>query len=150
MLNAAPYRASFTIPEDLHVEELSFDGDLVNIHAATGNTEARYPLCRQLSRRIHGCYTRTLADLPWCGTPVRLRVRVRKFFCDVPSCERRIFAERLAGVARVHARGTDRQREALEWIAFALGRRGRCEACPRTRPPRKPRHPPEPYPRGFS
>jgi transposase len=46
---------------------------------------------------------------------------VRKFFCDVPTCERKIFAERLPDVARVHARGTDRQREALELIAFALG-----------------------------
>ena len=46
---------------------------------------------------------------------------MRKFFCDLPSSERRVFAERLDDVARVHARGTDRQREALEWIAFALG-----------------------------
>jgi transposase len=46
---------------------------------------------------------------------------VRKYFCDVPTCERKIFAERLPDVARVHARGTDRQREALELIAFALG-----------------------------
>jgi len=53
--------------------------------------------------------------------PVRLRVRVRKFFCDEPSCERKIFAERLKEVAGVHTRGTDRRREALEWIAFALG-----------------------------
>jgi transposase len=45
---------------------------------------------------------------------------VRKFFCDLPYSERRVFAERLDDVARVHARGTDRQREALEWIAFAL------------------------------
>jgi transposase len=52
---------------------------------------------------------------------VRLRVRVRKFFCALPSSERRVFAERLDDVARVHARGTDRQREALELIAFALG-----------------------------
>ena len=52
---------------------------------------------------------------------MRLRVRVRKFFCDGPSCERRIFAERLRNMAGVYARGTDRQREALEWIAFALG-----------------------------
>ncbi len=30
--------------------------------------------------------------------PVRLRVRVRKFFCDEPSCKRRFFAERLEEV----------------------------------------------------
>jgi len=121
MPNTAPYDANFTVPERLHVDRLSFTGGLVTIYASTTNPAAECPLCKQLSRRIHGFYTRTLADLPWCGTPVRLRVRVRKFFCDVPSCERRVFAERLKDVARVYARATDRQREALEWIAFALG-----------------------------
>jgi transposase len=121
MPNTAPYRASFTIPGKLHLDELSFDGNFVIIHASMGNPAAECPCCGQPSRRIHGCYTRTLADLPWCGTPVRLRLRVRKFFCDTPSCERRIFAERLEEVARVRARRTDRQREALEWIALALG-----------------------------
>ncbi len=93
----------------------------MTVHASTDNPVAECPLCKQPSRRVHGYYTRTLADLPWCGTPVRLRLRVRKFFCDERACERRIFAERLPEVARVHARGTDRRREALEWIAFALG-----------------------------
>lgn len=44
-----------------------------------------------------------------------------EFFCNEPSCERKIFAERLEEVARPFARGTGRQKEALEWIAFALG-----------------------------
>jgi transposase len=113
--------SSFTIPNQLHVDALSFDGDLLTISGSVRGSESHCPLCGQPSRRVHGRYTRTLADLPWSGIPVRLRVRVRKFFCDQPSCERRIFAERLDEVACVHARGTDRHREALEWIAFALG-----------------------------
>jgi transposase len=121
MSNTDSYSGAFTIPEGLHVDALSFDGDSVTIHASTDNPTARCPCCGQPSRRIHGRYTRTLADLPWCGTPMHLRVGVRKFFCDEPACERRIFAERLEGVAGVYARSTDRQRRALEWIAFALG-----------------------------
>src|SRR5215203_2478185 len=121
MPNKAPYRASFSVPDRLRVDALSFDGESVNVYASGSDPAPRCPLCARPSRRIHGRYTRTLADLPWCGTPVRLRVRVRKFFCDEPACERRVFAERLDEVARVYARGTDRRREALEWIAFALG-----------------------------
>src|SRR5829696_9160167 len=112
---------SFVVPEQLHVDELSFDGHSVIIHASIENPAAKCPSCGHSSRRVHSHYTRTLADLPWSSTPVRLRLQVRKFFCDEPACERRIFAERLGGVARVRARGTDRRREALEWIAFALG-----------------------------
>ncbi len=121
MRTPAPYGGSFTVPDRLHVDALSFDGGSLTVHASTEGPEARCPLCERPSRRVHGRYTRTLVDLPWSGTPVRLRVRVRKFFCDEPSCDRRIFAERLGEVARPFARGTDRRREALEWIAFALG-----------------------------
>lgn len=112
---------SFVVPEQLHVDELSFDGHSVIIHASTENPAAKCPSCGHSSRRIHSVYRRTLADLPWCGMPVCLRLRVRKFFCDQTSCSQRIFAERLREVAGVYARRTDRQREALEWIAFALG-----------------------------
>src|SRR5918993_813572 len=121
MPNTNSYGGSFTIPKQLHVDELSFTADLLTIYASTTDLAAECPLCGQPSLRIHGCYMRTLADLPWCGTPVRLRVRVRKFFCDEPACERRIFAERLDEVVRPFARGTDLQRGALQWIAFSLG-----------------------------
>jgi transposase len=121
MPNADSYVTSFTIPEGLHVDALSFDADSLTISGCLRGSEAHCPVCGERSRRIHGLYTRTLADLPWSGTPVRLRVRVRKFFCDEPACERRIFAERLDEVTQPFARGTDRQREALEWIAFSLG-----------------------------
>ncbi len=121
MTSTDPYDSSFTIPDQLHIDALSFDGDSLTISGCVRGSEARCPVCGETSRRIHGLYTRALADLPWSGTPVRLRIRVRKFFCDVSACERRIFAERMPDVARPFARGTDRQRDALEWIALALG-----------------------------
>src|SRR5215207_7040622 len=113
--------ATLTFPQRLRVERLVLEEGAVTVHASATSRCARCPMCGRSSRRVHGRYTRTLADLPWGGVPVRLRVRVRKFFCDGPSCVRKIFAERLEAVARPFARGTDRQREALEWIAFALG-----------------------------
>src|SRR5215204_1843822 len=123
MLNTDPASSgsSFTIPNRLHVDALTIDRDSLTISASVRGAEAHCPMCGETSRRVPGRYTRTLADLPWSGMPVRLRVRVRKFFCDRPTCERTIFAERLDEVARLYARSTDRQREALEWIAFALG-----------------------------
>jgi transposase len=113
MPNTDPYSASFTVPDRLHVDALSFNRDSLIVGCRLRGSEARCPLCGGASRRVHGCYTRTLADLPRGGVPVRLRVRLRKFFCDEPSCERRIFAERLGDVAGVYARGTERRRAAL-------------------------------------
>ncbi|MDP9379983.1 MAG: transposase [Chloroflexota bacterium] len=62
-----------------------------------------------------------LANLPWGGVPVRFYIRVRKLYCDNSNCPRKIFAERLEGVAQRYARRTNRQRGALEDIGFVLG-----------------------------
>ena len=53
MIDTAPYRASFSIPNRLHVDELSFDGESVTIRASTDDLAARCPLCGQSSRRLH-------------------------------------------------------------------------------------------------
>ena len=112
---------SFAVPEQLHIEALVFEGGGVTILASTCAAASACPVCGRPSRRVHSYYTRTVADLPWGGVPVRFRVRVRKFFCDDPGCARRIFAERLDGVAQRYARRMDRQREVLDLIAFTLG-----------------------------
>src|SRR5258706_1158984 len=53
--------------------------------------------------------------------PARLTLWSRRFFCDLPACPRRIFTERLPGVAAPHARRTDRLRDWLRQVARALG-----------------------------
>lgn len=91
------------------------------------------PLCDVQTTRVHSRYTRTVADVPWSAYAVRLRLRVRKFFCDNPACPRQIFTERLSTVAAPWARRTLRlaQRllacgqalggEAGDWLAVRLG-----------------------------
>jgi transposase len=73
---------------------------------------------------VHSRYARRLADLPWYGQPVRLLLEVRKFFCDVAACRRKIFAERVPQVAAVYARQTGRLAQALVGVAFACGGEG--------------------------
>lgn len=109
------------VPPSLHVDALLVGADSLTICTVAQGTETRCPLCGERAARVHSRATRTLADLPWAGVTVHVRVRVRKFFCDTPTCPRRIFSERLTGVAAVAARRTDRQREALLDLAVALG-----------------------------
>ncbi len=79
------------------------------------------PLCHQPSRHVHSRYTRTLADLPWARIPVRLRLRVRRFFCDQTDCRRRIFSERLDPAIAAYARRTRRLEALLESLGVSLG-----------------------------
>ncbi len=109
------------IPKQLHVEALAVQDGVIAVTASTESPTAACPICRQPSSRVHSIYRRVLADLPWAGTPVRLHLTVRKFYCDNPLCSRKIFVERLRGVAQPYAHRTDRQREDLQSIGWALG-----------------------------
>ena len=79
------------------------------------------PLCGQRARRTHSRYERTLADLPWGEHRVAIQLKVRRFFCDNARCERRVFTERLPGVAAPWARKTVRLTDRLTAVGLALG-----------------------------
>ena len=82
---------------------------------------ARCPLCSRRARRTHSWYERTLADLPWGEHGVAVRLRVRRLFCDVASCRRRVFTERLPGVVVPWARKMTRLADRLTAVGMALG-----------------------------
>jgi transposase len=109
------------IPPSLHVDALLVGDDGLTIRVVAEEAGVHCPVCGEPADRVHSRTTRTLADLPWAGVTVRLQVRIRKFFCENPTCPRRIFSERLDRIAAVAARRTDRQRAALLDLAVALG-----------------------------
>src|SRR5688500_5631851 len=108
-------------PPFLHIHALLDGHDHLTIRALAETSAARCPLCGEPADRVHSRATRTLADVPWAEIPVQLRVQIRKFFGDNPTCPRQIFSERLTGIAAVAARRTDRQRDALLTIAVGNG-----------------------------
>ncbi len=95
--------------------------DRVTIVTVPTSSQGACELCGGLSARVHGRYTRTLADLPWQGRAVAVRVRARRFRCATAGCPRRIFTERLPEVAPPRARRTARLGDAQRHIGFALG-----------------------------
>jgi transposase len=62
-----------------------------------------------------------VADLPWRGRRVVLRITVRRFRCRTAGCTRSIFCERFPAVLAPHARTTSRLTEAHTAIGFAAG-----------------------------
>lgn len=82
---------------------------------------ASCPRCATAPTRVHSTYTRTPRDVPVCGQPLRVRLRVRRFFCDVPNCPQRTFAERLPELLPRYAQRTARLTQSLSVLGFALG-----------------------------
>ena len=95
------------LPKGLRLESLGIETGRVSISVGSDSTRCACPLCGHVSSRAHSLYHRTVSDLPWHGICVTLKVRARRFFCDQPSCERRIFCERLPDVGKVRVLGVD-------------------------------------------
>jgi hypothetical protein len=58
---------------------------------------------------------------PAQGRKSRLLVQVRKFFCDVTTCERKIFVERISPFVEPWALVTTRLSQSVQVIGFATG-----------------------------
>ncbi len=109
-------------PTCLHLLGLTADATCITATVRTTATAARCPLCERPCAHVHSRYTRRqLADLPWHGVAMRLVLHVRKFFCETPSCPRRVFTERLPSVVAPYARRTLRLEDWFVVVGFAAG-----------------------------
>lgn len=108
----------------LALDQLRTDEHRIVVELATTAPEADCPLCGRAATRVQSHYWRALADLPWQGVPVRLRLHARRFWCDTPDCPRVIFTERVPALAAPYARRTARLTAILTQIGFALGGEG--------------------------
>lgn len=105
----------------LRLTEMTIAPNHLNITAEPDSVSALCPKCHQISYRMHSHYSRTMADLP-CGLrSVTFQLVVRRFFCDVTDCPRKVFCERLSDLAAAYARRTDRLHDQLQALAFDLG-----------------------------
>jgi transposase len=111
------------LPDPTHLQLIHLGATATAIMAVVSTTAASAvcPLCGQPAVRVHSRYTRSVADVPWHGVPFRLRLHVRRFFCDEPTCPRVIFAERLPSLVAPYARRTERLDAWLRAVGFALG-----------------------------
>ncbi len=105
----------------LCLAQAAIDAETITFTLMSTQTPVPCPLCDAPTARRHSQYERTLADLPWGRHAVRLRLRVRRFRCPVPTCQRRVFTERLPTLVAPYGRRTLRLRAVLGVVALALG-----------------------------
>jgi transposase len=102
-------------PSCLRLTCISTDDTCITLDLTATRDRVSCPSCAALSSRVHGYYTRTVADLPWASVPVVLHLSVRRFVCPHSDCPRRTFSEPLPEVvapsARRSARLADEQRQ---------------------------------------
>ena len=111
------------LPEDIEVMGLADDDESLTISARSTQITVCCPICGTLATRVHSRYTRCLAEVPCGGRRVCLQLLVRKYFCEVPTCERKIFTERFTAFVQSWARVTRRLYQVVQMLGLATGGR---------------------------
>src|SRR5689334_9968284 len=88
---------------DLRLDHLQIAAESISVRLTATAAIAHCPLCGTPSTAVHSSYSRVPADLPWACFTIRLHLIVRKFFCHLATCPRRIFTERLPQLVAPYA-----------------------------------------------
>jgi transposase len=113
--------ALLALPEYIALESVAATKTDVVVQITCQHPSAACPYCQHPSQRVHGHYTRTVADLPCAGRRVVLRLCVRKFLCNTLACPQQIFTERLPTFVQSYARMTNRLRAAVQALGMITG-----------------------------
>jgi len=112
------------LPDGLEITAISVVEQELHVRVTSNRTSSLCPLCSTASSAIHSYYRRKPLELPSTGQRVRILLSVKKFFCHVASCSRKIFTERLPELIEPSSRLTSRLRTIVQAIAGAFNAQG--------------------------
>ena len=107
-------------PETLALERIEKQDCEFKIFIST-RQPAMCPVCGQETKSRHSGYSRRLADLPWQGCSVQLWLSLHKWRCAKQNCPRKVFCERIPGVAPVYGRRTERLAAVVGAVGYVAG-----------------------------
>ena len=115
-MNVSPF---LPLPEGMLIEQIHVTETTLTVEVVSTQPLAHCPLCQQPSEHVHSQYRRMVNDVPCGGRRVVLRLCVRKFFCLTPTCQRKVFAERLPELVQPWARVSNRLLEEVKALGLS-------------------------------
>lgn len=92
----------------IRIYRLEIQDSTIRLFARITGKRSKCPNCLKSSRSVRSSYFRTLADLPMATNAVLISLRIRRFACTNPNCEKRIFSERCSDLTSPYSRRTER------------------------------------------
>ncbi len=114
---------NFLIPDRsvLHLDAEDYHDQEIVLQMVTTPPAAFCPHCRSVSIRVCSACHRTIAGLPAGGCQGKVRLSIRRFFCDQASCTKRTFTERIPTVVAHYGRKATRLVLTQSWVGFVVG-----------------------------
>jgi transposase len=108
----------------LQVQRVEDTGDAVVIYVSCAASSGCCPACGSVSARVHGGYSRTVADGAAGGRPLLIIVRILRFLCVSPSCPKATFAVQADGLTSRYCRRSVPLTRMLTGFGLELAGRG--------------------------
>jgi transposase len=114
---------SLFLPSELDFTLLKLHNTATNIdfEVCSCQISSCGPLCQTICIKIHSRYLRIIGDLPVSGKIAKLKLQVRKFFCENLDCSRKIFTERFTQQLHSYSRRFERLNVLLSSMGLELG-----------------------------
>src|SRR6266852_37044 len=111
--------AFLPLPEGMLIDQVHQSESQLTVVVISTRASAPCPGCGCPSEHVHSQYRRMVNDVPCGGRRVVLRLCVRKFFCLTPTCQRKVFAERLPDLVQPWARVSNRLLEEVKALGLS-------------------------------
>ena len=109
------------LPEAFDIESLMKSENRLILVIHLNTQQGCCPSCGTLSKVMHRSYWRNPQDLPLSQWRLQLHIRVVRFRCLNPQCQRQTFAADLAPCIKRYKRCTQRMVQLLTHLGFECG-----------------------------
>jgi len=103
----------------LIVNNIDYSCSIVKIYASIKAKRSKCPKCEKYSNKVHDRYTRTISDLPVFQNKTSIILKTRKFKCQNPQCDRKVFSEQTPYILR-YSRRTKKVSKILDSLSIEL------------------------------
>ena len=103
----------------LIVNNIDCSCSIVKIYASIKAKRSKCTKCEKYSNKVHDHYTRTISDLPVFQNKTTIILKTRKFKCQNPQCNRKVFSEQTPYILR-YSRRTKRVSKILDSLSIEL------------------------------
>jgi len=116
------FRFEDLIPECFELENIELDDKAIRYYWSSRSGQAECPKCNKPSLNERKDYqSKPIQDIASDGRAVYHEIRLKRYYCDNPECETKIFVERFYEFTEENARKTHRFIERCKDLAVANG-----------------------------
>lgn len=112
--------ALFYADWNIRIYRSEIQDSTIRLFARRTGKRSQCPNCLKSSRSVRSSYTRTLTDLPMAANAVFISLKIRRFACKNPNCEKRIFSERCSDLTNPYSRRTERASSYLKQFLIEI------------------------------